>query len=184
MNEYFLHNQYFEWLCELVDNKKYAKGYSYKKLFAYLHNVNFNYLIAMDGNRDEDGIDLRYRFGSENGIHQAEIASILDVRPCSVLEMMCALAIRCEETIMNDPDHDYGTDKWFWVMLENLGLESMNDICFDKREAMIIIDRFLNRDYEYDGKGGLFQLRHPPKDLRTVEIWYQMCWYLDEYLNI
>lgn len=184
MNEYFLQNQYFDWLYDLVYNSKYAKGCSYKKLFSYLHNVNFDYSIEMDGNRESDGIELRYRFGNINQYPQSAIATFLDIRPCSVLEMMCALAIRCEESIMNNPDYSRGPDKWFWVMLDNLGLQEMDDSIFNENFANDIISTFLNRQYRYNGAGGLFKLNNPPNDLRKVEIWYQMCWYLDEYLNM
>lgn len=35
------------------------------KLLRHLHNIDFQYMLPMDGNRAEDGIDLRYRFGYE-----------------------------------------------------------------------------------------------------------------------
>ncbi len=59
-----LNNKYFEWMYQLVYNNRRI---SYRKLFSYLHNVEFIYIIEMDGNRAEDGIDLRYRFGYEQG---------------------------------------------------------------------------------------------------------------------
>lgn len=50
------------------------------------------------------------------------IASYLDNRPCSVLEMIIALAIRLEEHIMDDPDIGNRTGQWFWDMIVSLGL--------------------------------------------------------------
>jgi hypothetical protein len=47
-----------------------------------------------------------------------------------------------------------------------------------------VLDRFLDRDYEPDGRGGLFRVKHTDEDLRFVEIWYQMNWYLDELLGL
>ena len=35
------------------------------------------------------------------------------------------------------------------------------------------------REYAPDGRGGLFTIRNCEEDLRKVEIWYQLCWYLD-----
>ena len=78
-------------------------------------------MIPMDGNRAEDGIDLRYRFGHEQHYSDAMVASFLDDRPCSVLEMMIALSIRCEEHIMDDPDVGNRTGQWFWSMIASLG---------------------------------------------------------------
>ncbi len=175
-----LNNKYFEWMYQLVYNNRRL---SYRKLFSYLHNVEFIYIIEMDGNRAEDGIDLRYRFGYEQGYDSPMIATLLDNRPCSVLEMLIALAIRCEEHIMNDPDIGNRTGQWFWNMIINLGLGSMDDSMFDKNYVEDVISRFLYRKYKRNGEGGLFTVEHCKSDLRTVEIWYQMCWYLDEVLE-
>jgi hypothetical protein len=137
----------------------------------------------MDGNRAEDGIDLRYRFGYEQGYDSQTISTFLDNRPCSVLEMLIALAIRCEEHIMDDPDIGNRTGQWFWNMIINLGLGFMDDTKFDENYVKDVISRFLYRKYKRNGEGGLFTVEHCKNDLRTVEIWYQMCWYLDEVLE-
>lgn len=175
-----LNNRYFEWMCQLVLERRYSKGHSYHKLLSFLHSIDFSYTIPMDGNREADGIDLRYRFGYENSYKDSMIAAYLDNRPCSVLEMMIALAIRCEENIMDDPDIGDRTSQWFWSMIANLGLSSMDDARYDEQYTDKIIERFLNRDYKRNGEGGLFTVKHSNRDLRNVEIWYQMCWYLDE----
>lgn len=174
-----LNDTYFNWMYQLVYDEQYSKRLSYRKLLYLLHDTEFTYTIAMDGNRYEDGTDLRYRFGYEYGYEGAMIAEYLDNRPCSVLEMLIALAIRLEEHIMDDPEIGNRTGQWFWNMITNLGLGSMDDEKFDKKYAVDIIRRFLNRDYERNGKGGLFTVEHCRYDLRNVEIWYQACWYLD-----
>ena len=97
--------------------------------------------------------------------------------------MLIALAIRCEEHIMDDPDIGNRTGQWFGGMIDNLGLGSMYDENFDRDYVDEKIGIFLNRDYERNGKGGLFTVKHCKYDLRTVEIWYQMCWYLDYILQ-
>ena len=136
----------------------------------------------MDGNRAEDGIDLRYRFGREYSYPDAMIASYLDDRPCSILEMMTALAIRCEEHIMDDPDIGNRTGQWFWSMLVNLGLGSMYDAKFDRYRVDRILERLLDREYGRNGKGGLFTVNNG-RDMRTTEIWYQMNYYLSEVIR-
>lgn len=65
-------------------------------------------------------------------------------------------------------------------MINSLGLDRMDDLRFDEDYTNSIIIRFLNRKYERNGKGGLFTIKRPDLDLRTVEIWYQMSWYLNE----
>lgn len=177
-----LNNKYFEWMCQLVCNKNRSKRLPYLKLLHYLHNIEFVYIIGIDGNRAEDGVDLRYRFGSECKCKGAEIAAYLDNRSCSILEMMVALAIRCEEHIMDDPDIGNRTGQWFWGMIDNLALGSMNNVNFDTSYVDRAIFRLINREYEQNGEGGLFTVNHCRRDLRSVEIWYQMCWYLDEII--
>lgn len=173
-------NEYFDWLYNLVCGQRFARGISYRKLLIRLHDTRFRYSIPRDRNRANDGIDLRYRFILDNYNKDMYdiIIGYLD-GPCSVLEMMIALANRCEENIMDDPNVGDRTSQWFWGMVNNLGLGSMTDNRFDRQ---LIDDRlmvFLNREYEPDGKGGLFTIRNCDRDLRTVEIWHQLCWYLD-----
>lgn len=178
-----LNDAYFEWMYQLVcGNQRRFRKRSYYKLLRYLHSVDFTYIIPMDGNRAGDGTDLRYRYGYEHSYEGPMIAAYLDDRECSILEMMVALAIRCEEHIMDDPDIGDRTGQWFWDMISNLGLFYMDDLHFDQDQADLIIERFLNREYERNGKGGLFAVERCTRDLRSVEIWYQMCWYLDEIM--
>ena len=182
MNRNTLNNEYFQWMYDLVIGDEPTRHSSYQRLLSYLHNREFVYTIGMDGNRAEDGIDLRYRFAYENDYDDAMVARYLDDKPCSILEMMVALAIRCEEHIMDNPDVGNRTGQWFWNMVETLGLISMDDRHFDERYTESVVDRFLNRDYKRNGKGGLFEVKNCRRDLRGVEIWYQMCWYLDSIL--
>ena len=167
---------YFDWMYNLVCRNRYSKNISFKKVFSYLNDTKFTYSIKMDLNRAKDGTELRRRYANE-----FKIANIYDriCGPCSVLEMMIALAIRCEETIMDDENFGDRTDQWFWDMMKNLGLGHMDDDEFDEEYVSDVITRFLNRDYEPDGRGGLFFVRNCDIDLRDVEIWIQMLWYLD-----
>ena len=169
-------NDYFEWLWNFTKCRGHSQN---RKIITLLHNTEFRYSIPMDANREEDGIDLRYRFITEVGIpkNYQEVYAYLD-GPCSVLEMMIALAIRCEESIMDDPDIGDRTSEWFWLMMKNLGLDYMSDRKFDRDIAEEKISIFLDRRYKRNGEGGLFVV-NGRRDLRKVEIWYQMCWYLD-----
>lgn len=168
-------DDYFEWIYNMLCGNRYRKPYTFRKLLMYLHSTEFIYFIPMDSNRYEDGINLRYRFAYDTGCACAD--SYLD-GPCSVLEMMVALSISCEE-IMDEPRIGDRTSQWFWGMVTNLGLGSMFDCRFDIQYVSETIYRFLHREYEPDGKGGLFTVKNCEDDLREVEIWYQACWYLD-----
>lgn len=171
-----IEREYFDWIYELVCGDRYSSENSYEKLLTYLHQVEFTYIIPKDSNRAEDGIDLRYRFGVLNNL--GDVSDLID-GPCSILEMMVALAIRCEETIMDDPTIGDRTGQWFWKMIVNLGLGSMTDRLFNANYVDEVIVRFLNREYKPDGRGGLFTVKNCDEDLRDVEIWYQLCYYLD-----
>lgn len=175
-------NEYFEWLSEFVCDEKYMSGNGYRKLLMYLHSTTFRYPahIPNDGNRAEDGRALRHKFARERDYEDVE--SYL-VEQCSVLEMMVALAVRCENHIMEDTDIGDRTGQWFWGMVTNLGLYSMNDEAFDKAYVSNVIKRFLERKYRDNGAGGLFTVPNCPYDLRNVEIWYQMHWYLDSIIS-
>lgn len=169
-------DRYFDWLYDLVCEERYSKNISYRKLLGYLHDTEFRYSIPRDENRASDGVNLRWRYSDTHGFD--DIPEEL-YGPCSVLEMMIALAIRCEENIMDDPNVGDRTGQWFWGMIVSLGLGGMTDSRYDKDFVMDTVDIFLERDYEPDGRGGLFTIRDCTRDLRDVEIWYQLCWYLD-----
>lgn len=81
---------------------------------------------------------------------------------------------------MDNPDDGNRTGKWFFDMLKSLGLTMMDDSRFDRLTTMDILIRFMRRDYEESGQGGLFTLRYPKFDMRNIEIWYQMMAYLEE----
>lgn len=161
--------EYFRWLCDLVGGVKCSKTISYKNLLWYLYNTEFIFSISRDANRASDGIQLRYRFDERESIQG----------PCNVLEMMVALALRCEETIMDNTAYGNRTAQWFWTMVNSLGLSHMTDSRYDEPYVAEVIDIFLNREYEPNGKGGLVTIRNCDRDLRDVEIWIQMLWYLN-----
>lgn len=167
-----IQKDYFNWLCKLIDYK--SRVSNYKKALAYLHSREFTYDISGDGNRYEDGIDLRYKYSNSRGLIFSEVCDNLDAGGCSVLEMMVALAIRCEDNIMYDGSKGNRQSKWFWEMFHNLGLHHLSDKKFDEETAKDIVDCFLYREYGPDGKGGLFVTSDPTKDMRQEEIWYQM----------
>ena len=174
-----INNDYFEWLCTIIDIQRFSKQVSYRKLLAHLHNIEFTWCVPMDANRADDGIQLRRRFSLYN--NDTSLSDYIS-GPCSVIEMMAALAIRCEESTMDDALIGNRTGQWFWGMVHNLGLSSMIDSKFDRNYVNMVITRFLNREYEPDGRGGLFTVRNYDRDMRTVEIWWQLSWYLDSIM--
>lgn len=157
--------KYFEWLLSVIDSGNRVK--QYLGMLDILFNTEFYWVIDFDYNRACDGLDLRDGYIPR------------DESPCSVLEMMVALAIRMEGILMEEGTSD-NTSEWFWIMVDNLGLLNQTNEKLDAHEVDLKVHNFLERDYQYDGTGGLFRLCNPPDDLRTVEIWIQMNWFINE----
>jgi hypothetical protein len=133
----------------------------------------------LDEDRAGDGISMRYRYAITEHEHEDPDAIIDQLDgPCTVLEMLVALANRCEEEIMDNPNIGNRTSQWFWGMITTMGLGAMTDNAFDDVMVYDILDRFMAREYEPDGRGGLFRLRGCPIDLREIDIWCQLSWYL------
>lgn len=172
-----LDDLYIEWLYKrsigALGNRNPSRAYW--KLAKHLYSRKFEWQVHNDDNRAEDGKCLRDEFIEECDIQDLEINWLqLD---CSMLEMIIALA-----------DHaafqtDMVSGDWFWIFMENLGLKDYSDRNFDyDAQATIdeICDRINYRQYQTNGAGGLFPLRHAERDQRKVELWYQLSAYLLE----
>lgn len=170
-----VNEEYLEWLFQLIGARRFDHSVSYRKLLTHLHNIEFTWFIPHDDNRADDGISLRYKYGLY--VDNPSIANYL-TGPCSVLEMMVALAVRWEESTMDDDRLGDRTGQWFWSMIHSLGLSGMRGDNFNVEYVDDVIGRFLARDYAPDGRGGLFTIKNPPDDMRKVEIWCQFSWYL------
>lgn len=178
---------YFNWLCSLV-HLDFYRGKKYLCLAKRLHDKEFYWTVDMDENRANDGKKLR-NVWFETLDHEAEHLGVgtpilprdgLD-GPCTVLEMMVALAIRCESDIMQDDDLGNRTYLWFWEMIQNLGLFGFSDDRFDEvawSQLDWVIGRMLDRLYTPDDwVGCLWPI--PGSDFREVEVWQQMNWYIN-----
>ena len=171
---------YFKWMCKKIG----GQNESYQKLLHYLNDTEFTYIVKMDRNRYEDGKEMRYRFGYECRIPDEAIDDYIYDLPCSVLEMMLALALRLEDHIMTNSEYGNRTKIWFWDMIFSLGLAKMTDPFFDAAKVKKSVDRFLAREYAENGRGGLFTIHSDAHNMKTAEIWYQAMWYLSEQLHV
>lgn len=172
-----LNELYFKWICSIIFPDENLRN-NYLHVLNVLYNTQFEYIIALDENRQEDGIDLRYHFSYACKIPLEIIRSNFDNDRCSVLEMMVALAKRCEDDIMSDLKHGDRTNEWFWLMFCNLGLNNYNDMFWNANayyEIEEILRRFMHREYNSNGSnGGLFICSDNSYDLRTMQLWDQM----------
>lgn len=161
---------YLEWLYDQVLVRA-QRGATYWKLLRQMYQTEFTWFVPNDGNRAEDGKDLRLEWAERNGTIRAP-ENWLDLS-CSFLEILVVLARRMEFDAGDTPH------RWFWKLLENLGFESYHDGSgysrnYVTKRMRVVMDRL----YDMHGNGGLFPLRNPSKDQRKVELWYQMSEYL------
>lgn len=176
-----IRDDYANWLIGLA--YKWCSAYgSFKQLMEYLFFHDFTSLYANDGNRVQDGIEMRFRFieafdSPDYTYH--DVYKYL-THNCNILEVMIALARRCEDHIMGDPDAGDQSGVWFWDMIKNMHLENMTDDRFDILEVERKVNDMMNHNYKKNGDGGLFSVRNPNIDMRNAEIWYQMNWHLGE----
>ena len=163
---------YFCWLVGLIGDSFIEENY--RKLLHKLYFTDFYYELDYDKNRAADGLFLRRNYSQTSGL-------ALPDRPCSVLEMMIALARNAENDIMHDPDFGDRTGHWFWVMLQNLGLDQDDDLSYNEGRVEQILDVFMHHRYAPNGQfGGMFPVRKCCRDLRKTDLWWQLNAYFEE----
>jgi len=180
LNDDKLRDEYFIWLCNIIGIDVEKESYSI--LAKRLHGIEYFWFVPNDDNRGEDGLKLRATFIEEHDLGPYE-RFVLDAGPCSVLEMMIGLAIKMDD-IMEDPDHESTPGKWFWELINNIGLSRFSDFQYHfvggHMAVAMTIHKVLERDYGRNGEGGFFPLKNTDVDQRKVELWYQLNAYLSE----
>lgn len=164
--------RYFKWLRKLVncDDNKYGD------LMVYLFNKEFYWTNSMDENRAEDGKALRDLYSERLGVDPGKIKDA----PCSVLEMMVALARRWQVDLVSENGSEDGFESYFWEMIKNLGLKNCTNDKFKKEFVDEKVTFMLDRGYKSDGVGGIFPLKKSKHDQSSSELWYQLQAYLAE----
>lgn len=169
-------DKYFKWLLSQI---KATENEKYYQVLLDLHRQVFFSKKPNDDNRAVDGIKLREIFAMEYDLSSEELLE----GPCTMLEMLVALSARMDH-ILYDYNLEDQTPRWFWMILGNLNLlavdKSQRTWKYKQNKNRLIIEKFLKREYDSNGKGGLFPLRHPKEDQRDVEIWYQMMNFINE----
>lgn len=169
---------YYRWLVQILRDDYLATNY--QKLLWKLYQTNFYWELEYDGNRAADGKYLRMLFEDETGVRFG-VRKIDEDQPCSVLEMMVALARKTEHDIMFNPDYGDRTGKWFWVMMENLGLDTYDDYGYFEENVDRILYVFMHHLYAPNGEeGGMFPNEYVERDLRKTDIWWQINAYLEK----
>lgn len=168
---------YYEWLLEGINDDR-IDGHT--KLLRYLYNTTFyvSNNVELDESRIKDGLDLRYVY-LDNKTSALPFNTIFNL-DVSVLEVLIALALKCENQIMYDPDMGNRVPVWFWMFLDNIGLLYFTDSEWNEELVSRTIFTWLSREYDRTGQGGLFPLREPYEDQREVPLWNQLNTYIIE----
>lgn len=177
MNQVELQICYYDWLTSKVFRYTSEKN-DYSRLLEELYSVEYIYTLDRDINRYDDGLELKKTFCWEIGI-DVSYSELLGTQ-CSILEMMVALAIRCEVSIMSDPSEGNRTWLWFKSMLKSMKLDDQVDHNFNQEYVQERLKIMLYREYDQYGDGALFKVSNPVFDMRLAEVWSQLNWFLSE----
>ena len=135
-----MYGAYFNYLISKIGTHRSA---AHSKLLNYLADREFKWSMPIDENRATDGIDLRLKYIDES----AEPCEISDrdftktdeflawsrTYYCSWLEMLTALAIRCEDVMAEY--HQNNVNFWFWLIIDNVFDVNMSNSRFDQEEC-------------------------------------------------
>lgn len=171
-------DEYFLWLCDIVN----ADMLRYGELMWYLHDIDFVYCLELDESRAIEGLGLREEWYQQNPYEDWIV--FMD-KGCSVLEVLIGLARRIEAAL-SDVNTGDRTRVWFWEMVRNLGLKRYtNDVLRNdenaQMEVRMIVNRWLNREFDVDGRGSVFPIDIPNNDQRELSMIYQMYDYLFDH---
>lgn len=172
---------YIEWLCfdRLgLTEKEYR---SYSNLIHSLSTIEYIWEHPLDENRAIDGLDLRKDFTYEMDLYLDANSGLMP--KCTVLEMLVALSVKCENRIMRDLSYGDRTSKWFFEMLENSGLLIYSNNKWNRNTIHEIFDKLndiFDGRYKKDGSGGFFPIKNKKIDQRNNDLWKQMTTYLRE----
>lgn len=186
------HHSYFAWLCDQSGLHSPLSRIFYETDFRWSKD------IPDDENRAKAGTELRETYAQhilvgKDGIITPEIRKSVDrlmksiIGPASVFEVLVSLARTLDE--MLNLEAEPRSQDYFARLMENLGLDIYDDEDFDLRPeqthgaVMEIINRWLDREFEPDGEGGLFPLDATEMsfpDQRKESIWAQMQAWVDQ----
>jgi len=179
---------YLRWLEEFVVASNY-KGKSYIKLCNLLMKLPFIWSpeIPLDENRKYDVQSLLrdLYIQSQSDWYRLEEDEILDFPnvPVSFLELIISLAMRIDMDFMREVNDVDNSRVYFWVIIKNLGFLKYDDESWTEDSIIEIVNRVnivQDRKYDFNGNGGLFPLKEAKNDQRNVQIWNQLCNFVNE----
>lgn len=162
----FNDHEYFDWLYTQAFN-----GYKWRSAMTTLHKIRFVWdpYIEHDSNRASDGIQLRRDYLFECG--EGRETYDFDLDDVSFFEVYVGLARKMAHLL----------DKSLPSAMSYILRIGPFDPGMDAEEIVEVARQVMNRDYDYNGVGGLFPLYSANRDQRDVELIYQMNLHVLEY---
>ena len=179
---------YLRWLESFVVASDY-KGKSYEKLCNLLMKLPFisSPEIPLDENRkcDVQSLLRETYIQSQSEWYRLETDEVLEFpkMPVTFLELIISLAMRIDMDFMREINDVDNSRVYFWVIINNLGFLKYDDDSWTEDSIIEIVNRVnivQERKYDFNGNGGLFPLKRAEVDQRTVQIWNQLCTFVDE----
>lgn len=177
-----MEQEYLRWLIAFIDPRGLVVDDRCFKMLEELYSTDFRIKRGFedDKNRSADGVYLRVYFAEDHGVYSemrdpdrngiyADIDAWIGIegKPCSCLEVLVALAKRIEHDFYGD---DLSVSEFFWYFIANLGITEEDDEVIVSRK----LRKWLNREYEPNGKGGIFKTNQVEIDMREYSIWAQL----------
>lgn len=162
----FNDDDYFDWLYHET-----FPGYRWWDIMYILHGVRFTWdpNIEHDSNRASDGIQLRRDYLFERG--EGRETYDFDIHEVSFFEVYVGLAKKMAHLL----------DKSLPSSMDYILRIGPFDVRMSEDEVVEVAERVMNRDYDFNGVGGLFPLKTAARDQRHVELIYQLNLHVLEY---
>ena len=169
-----LDQNYIVWLCDYLH--AYECPDSIWKI-EVLATIPFHWTLWLDENANYHGVKIREMYHDFTGM-TAEIAPE-DMVQASLLEVLVACARFLELECFYNHEFD-GSYRWFWQAFRNIGF----DFCIDEEQIYAIAERFMSRNYEFDGSGSMTgPIIDPKEDIRNTPILKQLkIWYVRTFM--
>lgn len=181
-----LNELYLNYLLRLINADNYREK-SYTKLCSLLYKIPFKPILTLDNNRSYDVQSLiRETFiQSQSEWYRLENDELIMLPnlPISFLELIISLAMRIDMDFMREVNEVDNSRVYFWIIIKNLGFLVYDDEHWGEDSIISIVNRLnivQDRKYDFDGNGGLFPLKNAKEDQRNVQIWNQLCQFVNE----
>jgi hypothetical protein len=166
------YEEYFQFLLNKVRNVDNRIG-RYGLLCRVLFQKEFYFVRP----RDEDRIGWARLFRDNFLMEFDETPDKVPHGPVSCLEVLISLANELDGIVY---DFRYGHRQWLWffIFLENLGLDIYDDFQMlgycPERLVIEKLDIWMSRTYDADGNHGNIVRTSEPFDLTQMDIWDQL----------